>query len=154
MILHKNLIFSFFAFFLFMLSTGCKHIDYQTLIINTKSNEISLLKSNDFIINSISIDYLGKNYFSLALINKLKETNKILLIKPDNNYKIYLNNLKKLTCKDDINLNVVIRKKDSKTKLTSDIANNYKHSKDIQVLKSYKFDLCFKIVDTVKIMYR
>lgn len=154
MILQKDLGIKVLGVLLIMLTTGCHHTDYQTLIINSDGNEISLFNSNDFVIDSISIDYLGKNYFSLALINKSKGEDKVSLIKPSSNYKLYLNDLKKIKCEDDIGLNVVIRKKYSNTKVTSDIANNYKHSKDIQVLKSYKYYLCIKVVDTVKIMYR
>lgn len=154
MILQKNTVIKVLFVLLILLATGCQYTDYQSLIINTDDNEIHLLNSNDFVIDSISIDYLGKNYYSLALIDKSQGKGEISLATPCIDYKLHLNDLKNLNCEEDVGLNIVIRKKGATVKLTNDLANNYKHSKDIQVLKGYKYRTCIKVVDTVKIMYR
>lgn len=135
---------------LFFIFFGCTNLDYQKIIIDNNTKTISLL-SSDFVIDSVSIEKFGKAEYSISLNNKSLGKNKIILTNNNQGYNIYNNNLNLLYCNDEnLSLSIIIRKKGATTKVTENMAMNYKINSDIQVLRSYTYDPCSKTIDTLE----
>jgi hypothetical protein len=143
---NKSLLAILFLFAFF----GCTNLDYQKIIINNDKKTISLLDSN-FVIDSISVEKFGKAEYSISLNNKSLGKNSIILTKDNQGYNVYNNNLKSLDCNDDnLSLSIIIRKKGTTTRVTENMAMNYKVNADIQVLRSYTYHPCSKKIDTLE----
>lgn len=135
---------------LFFIFFGCTNLDYQKIIIDNDTKTISLL-SSDFVIDSVSIEKFGKAEYSISLNNKSLGKNKIILTKDNQGYNIYNNNLNSFYCNDEnLSLSIIIRKKGATTKVTENMAMNYKVNSDIQVLRSYSYHPCSKTIDTLE----
>lgn len=134
---------------LFFIFFGCTNLDYQKIIIDNDTKTISLL-SSDYVIDSVSIEKFGKAEYSISLNNKSLGKNKIIMTKDNQGYKVYNNNLKSLYCNDvNLGLSIIIRKKGTTTKVTENMAMNYRVNSDIQVL-IYKYQPCSKTIDTLE----
>jgi hypothetical protein len=131
--------------------SSCTPVDYQTLKINSADKEISIISSDEFIIDSISVERFGILYFSKSLKNKSEGKSMISLSKNDNDYQVYVDSLSVLKCDDDdLSLDIIIRRKGSKVKVTKEVAQNFKHLDDIQILRGLKYNPCSKQVDTLR----
>ncbi|OED47249.1 hypothetical protein AB832_00645 [Flavobacteriaceae bacterium (ex Bugula neritina AB1)] len=124
---------------------SCNSIDYQTIKIDNQNKEIEIINSEKFVIDSVSIEKLGKLYFSKSLKNKSKGSKLISLKNNDSDYRLYIDSLSTLKCDDDnLSLDIVIREKGSVIRITKEIAMNFKHFKEAQVLRGLKYEPCSK----------
>ncbi len=139
------------ALLLILFFSSCVPVDYQNLKIDNADKEISIINSEEFVIDSISIERFGVLYFSKSLKNKSKGKASISMIEKDNDYQVYVDSLSVLKCdEDDLSLDIIIRKKGSNVKVTKEIAKNFKHLDDIQILRGLKYNPCDKRIDTLR----
>jgi hypothetical protein len=131
--------------------SSCTPIDYQTFKIDNLNKEISIISSDEFVIDSISVERFGSLYFSKSLKDKSKGESKIALDKSNNEYQVYIDSLSVLKCDtDNLSLDIVIRKKGSTIKVTKEMAMNFKHLDEIQILRGLKYEHCSKQIDTLE----
>lgn len=115
--------------FLLISLTSCESIDYQKIIIDNKNKEIHCT-SNEYIIDSISLELNDNVVYSVSLINKDKGEGKVILNKLNNKYKSYL--FSDFASCDELVGQVYIRKKGNLTPITKEVINQRKDYKEIQ----------------------
>lgn len=74
--------------FFFISITSCESIDYQVIKIDNKSKEL-ICNSQDYIIDSVSLELNNKIVYSVSLLDKSEGETQIFLNKLSNKYKIY-----------------------------------------------------------------
>lgn len=128
---------------------GCTSVGYQVLKIDYANNEISIINSDEFVIDSISIERFGILYFSKSLREKSKGVSVIKLDESNTQYKVFVDNLHVLECDmDNLSLDIFIRKKGSTFKIAKKIAMNFKHLNSVQTLRGLKYEHCSQRIDT------
>lgn len=115
--------------FLLISITSCEFIDYQKIIIDNKNKEIHC-SSDEYIIDSISLESNDNVVYSASLLNKDEGENKVILNKLNSKYKSYL--LSDFTGCDELVGQVYIRKKGNLTPITKEVINQRKDFKEIQ----------------------
>lgn len=129
--------------------SNCMKVDYQTFQLDNLNKEISIISSDEFVIDSVSIERFGGLYFSKSLKDKSRGKSIISLDESYKEYQIYVDSLSALKCDtDNLSLDIIIRKKGSTIKVNKEIAMNFKHLDEIQTLRGLKFEYCSKQIDT------
>lgn len=131
--------------------SSCTPIDYQTLKVDNQNQELEIISSGEFVIDSVSIEKFGTLYFSKSLEDKTKGSKSISFKNVDMDYQTYIDSLSVLKCDDDnLSLDIIIRKKGSNIKITKEIAMNFKHLDEVQILRGLKYNPCSKEIDTME----
>lgn len=131
--------------------SSCTSVDYQTLKIDNQNKELEIVSSEEFVIDSVSIEKFGTLYFSKSLEDKTKGSKSISFKNIDTGYQTYIDSLSVLNCDDDnLSLDIIIRKKGSNIKITKEIAMNFKHFDEVQILRGLKYKPCSKEIDTIE----
>ena len=91
--------------------------DNQVLKLDYPNNEIEIINSNEYVIDSVCIAYSDNVYFSKSLKNKSEGSRMITLNTSNHNYKVYTDSLSALI-KDTLlvgrtNVHVFIREKET-----------------------------------------
>ncbi|WP_143165317.1 hypothetical protein [Flavobacterium cucumis] len=115
--------------FLLASITSCESIDYQKIIINAKNKELHCT-SNEYIIDSISLELNDNVVYSVSLLNKDTGESKVILDKLNSKYKSYL--LSDFTSCDEFVGQVFIRKKGNLNPITKEVINQKTDYKEIQ----------------------
>lgn len=128
---------------------SCTRVEYQAIKIDLQNRQVSVL-SNDFVIDSVSIEKFGRLYFSKSLVSKKDGSHQVSIGARDNGYRIQIDSLSLLQCgEDNLNLVIIIRRMGSNVRVTRNIAMNFEHVDEIQTLHGVKYSPCSKSIDTL-----
>ncbi|HEY0654129.1 MAG TPA: hypothetical protein VGD65_13415 [Chryseosolibacter sp.] len=125
----------------FLLLAGCKHPEYQELQIDKGERTLQVM-STLYVIDSVFVDGSGKLYYSKALRDKTCGSSKISMGLPDEGYETFVDSTGNLSCNENLNWGIVIRKKGSTTRVTRRLATGTEHSDDIQIIFGLNFNVC------------
>ncbi|WP_431166936.1 hypothetical protein [Tenacibaculum halocynthiae] len=129
---------------------SCVPVDYQTLKVDYSNQKFEIISSKDYVIDSIGVEKFGNTYYSLSLKNKDKGLSFLNLENITSDYQVFIDSIDVIPCEaKNYNMDIFIRVKGSKVKLTRRIAKNFKHVDDIQLFRGLTFKPCLKRVDTI-----
>lgn len=131
MTLQKNTgIKSFYILIIFLVCIGCDNTEYQVLKVDSKEGTLEVLNSN-YVIDSVAFEKGDNLIFSMALKNKTSGNNKLNLLNPSNDYRVYVDNIDFKDCKVTGGF-AFIRQNGFTKKITSSIENQKKYYQEIQ----------------------
>ena len=132
MTLQKNMgIKSFYILVIFLAFIGCDNTKYQVLEVDSKTGVLEVLNSN-YVIDSIAFEKGDDLIFSIALKNKINGSNKLNLLNPSNDYRVYIDSIDFKDCNLKGGFFAFIRQKGFTKRITESIENQKKHYQEIQ----------------------
>lgn len=132
MTLQKNMgIKSFYILVMFLTCIGCDNTKYQVLTVDSKAGTLEVLNSN-YIIDSVAFEKGDDLIFSIALKNKTNGSNKLNLLNPSNDYRIYVDSIDFKDCSLTGGFFAFIRQKGFTERITESIENQKKYYQEIQ----------------------
>ncbi len=131
MILQKSTgIKSFYLLIMFLTCVGCDYTKYQVLEVNGNTGVLEVLNSA-YIIDSVAFEKEDKLIFSIALKNKTNGVNKLNLLNPSNDYRVYIDSMNFKDCNVSGGI-AFIRQKGFTKKITNNIENQKKYYQEVQ----------------------
>ena len=126
MILQKSMgIKSFYILIIFLICIGCDYTEYQVLTVDSNAGVLEVLNSN-YIIDSVAFEKGDKLIFSMALKNKTNGFNKLNLLNPSNDYRVYVDSMDFKDCNVSGGI-AFIRQKGFTKRITESIENQKKY---------------------------
>jgi len=132
MTLQKNMgIKSFYILVIFLACIGCDNTKYQVLTVDSKAGVLEVLNSN-YIIDSVAYEKGDDLIFSIALKNKTNGIDKLNLLNPSNDYRVYVDSMDFKDCNLTGGFFVFIRQKGFTKRITESIENQKKYYQEVQ----------------------